>query len=200
MRTVDFAGYAWECKESQGLVGPGPNRFSSSNVTVDSGGLHLTIAPDQDGWSCAEAVVTTPLGYGTYSFSVETSLQELDSPMVFGAFLYESDTQEIDIEVSPKMVGKGQGQFVVQPGSVRGNLAKFTLSNELPFVGTIVWEPGGVRFSVRESSEEAVWTYPSAGIEHPDTARWIFNLWLYRGKKPKRPHTLTISGFTFEKA
>ncbi len=198
MDALSFAHYLWERKDSASLVGPGPNAFSAGNVAVDEDGLHLSIREEGGAWQCAEAILAAPLGFGSYRFSVATSLAELDTPVVFGAFLYENDTQEIDIEVSRKMVGDGLGQFVIQPGDIRGNRVTFRLSNEHPFTGAIAWEPGCVRFTAREGDEEAVWTYPAPGIVRADTARFICNLWLYKGAKPCKPQHVTISQFSFE--
>ncbi|MDH3226391.1 MAG: hypothetical protein OEM67_04790, partial [Thermoleophilia bacterium] len=52
---VEFAGYVWDVKSSNGLVGPGPNVFSDRNVRVDRrGDLHLQIRERRGQWTSAE--------------------------------------------------------------------------------------------------------------------------------------------------
>lgn len=201
MKTISFAGYAWECKDShEGRVGPGPNLFSSDLVVVDETGMHLFLEKKDGLWRCAEAVLTQPLGWGTYTFTVSLLCPTtFEKHAVFGAFLYESDTQELDIEISPSMVGSGLGQFVVQPGSVNGNVAKFRLPKESVMTFELTWLPDTVHFSA-ETERESVckWTYPAVGIESPETARFIFNLWLYKKKSARIPQQVTITDFSFK--
>src|SRR6266852_3653418 len=66
-KTVYFSGYSWNVKIGSPPVGPGPNYFSdnANNVWVDtSNRLHLRIGK----WVCAEVVLQSSPGYGTYRF------------------------------------------------------------------------------------------------------------------------------------
>ncbi len=203
MKTIEFAGYAWEIKDSDGKVGPGPNVFSDdgSGVYVDEEGLHLSLWQQDGVWKCSEAMLASPLGYGTYRVSVATPLSVIEKHAVFAAFLYEDDMQEIDIEVSPAMVGRGLGQFVIQPGSVQGNVLEFPVPQGAA-IYEIEWKPEEVIFAVYESGSEgairvASERYPGPGIMSPDVARFILNLWLYRGKKAQHEQRVVISDFSF---
>jgi len=200
MRQIEFGGFEWDLKNSEGRVGPGPNVFSDTEdlVRVEDGKLHLGIKQVGRVWKCSEAVLARPLGFGTYTFTVETPFTPFEKPAVFGAFLYENDEQEIDVEVSPAMVGKQKGQFVVQPGRRRENLHKFPLVTSGPTTYSITWLPDQIACRVwNETSLIVDWKYPGPGIVSPEYARFIFNLWLYRGKKPKNTQEVVVSTFSF---
>lgn len=201
MKTISFGGYTWECKESNDArVGPGPNIFSDRLVGVDEMGMHLFLEKEDGVWKCAEAILTEPLGWGTYTFTLSLLCPTtFEKHAVFGAFLYENDVQELDIEISPSMVGKGLGQFVVQPGSHTGNLSKFTLPRESVMTFHLTWHPETVHFSVETALGDLIseWNYPSTGIDSPDTARFIFNLWLYKKAAARIPQQVTITNFSF---
>jgi len=201
MKIVTFAGYEWEIKQSESPVGPGPNVFSDKGVYVDAEGMHLSVWYENDTWHCSEAVLSKPLGYGTYAFTVSTPLSPMEKRVVFGAFLYENDTQEIDIEVSRRMVGRDRAQFVIQPGSTRGNIQKYTIPCDTPLSFNIIWTQEQVHFKASKDESSSVllseWIYPSAGITSPDVARFIWNLWLFQGKSARHPQSLTIQDFSF---
>ena len=52
-------GVTWDVK-TESAVGPGPNIFDNSNVSVDaSGNLHLKITKNATAWTCAEIIGPT---------------------------------------------------------------------------------------------------------------------------------------------
>ena len=93
-------------KASTGRVGPGPNYFSASNVRVDAKGrLHLRIAKTQGRWYSAEIGLDHSLGYGTYTWTLASRVDQLDANAVLGLFTYDDTSpahahREIDIEAS----------------------------------------------------------------------------------------------------
>lgn len=123
--TLDFSGYKWVAKDSNGKhTGPGHNYFSGSkeNVYVDSTGkLHLRLTYRNDKWYCPEVRLIDKLGYGNYIFHIDPLTTPLDRDIVVGVFLYDhEDTtnfhNEVDIEFS--QWGKDNSlntQYVIQP-------------------------------------------------------------------------------------
>ncbi len=204
MKIIEFADFTWKIKESdEQKVGPGPNVFSSSaeNVYVDSEGLHLKTSVNTTSYKAAEVILTTPLGFGTYEFEVVGDLNKLEKNTVFGAFLYEDDEHEIDIEFSPKMVGKNEGQYVIQPGKIEGNVFKFRIPKLTKSFHSITWEPEQIKFESRNLSSGKLIhqeIYEGEYIPQKQAALMIFNLWMYLGKKPKRSEEVIISDFHFK--
>lgn len=205
VRTISFSGYIWECKRTDSRVGPGPNHFSDAPSLVsvsDTGELHLSLTQEDGIWKSSEVGLEKPLGFGLYRFTVTSSLHDLDTEAVFGAFLYESDTQEIDIEVSKRMIGPYLGQFAVQPVNTRSAYTRFPLP-ALPTEYAILWTSTRLYLSVhalhpvgaRESL--ASWAYPTSGIHSSEYARFIFNLWAFQGRTPRTSSTVSISTFSF---
>jgi hypothetical protein len=73
---LDFAGYPWVLKRSNGHVGAGPNRFGAEGVRVDGRGhLHLKIAGGEGRWVCSEVILERSFGYGLYRFVVQETSQ-----------------------------------------------------------------------------------------------------------------------------
>ena len=60
-RTTEFSGFTWELRRSNGLEGPGPNRFLDNRRTIwldDDGNLHLKVWERLGAWFSAEVVLT----------------------------------------------------------------------------------------------------------------------------------------------
>jgi len=123
--TIEFSGYTWTIKDSNGKhTGPGNNYFSSSkdNVYVDSlGKLHLRLTYRNDKWYCPEVRMVNNLGYGSYIFYIDSLVTPLDKDIVVGLFMYDREDslnfhKEVDIEFS--QWGKDNSlnsQYVMQP-------------------------------------------------------------------------------------
>lgn len=100
--TIQFSGYTWNIKHGN-WMGPGHNRWRSSNVWVDSSGyLHLKISYDSTvgKWSCAEVSTQQTFGFGKWQFWVEGRIDKLDKNVVLGLFNYSGNDgyDEMDIE------------------------------------------------------------------------------------------------------
>ena len=108
LRWISFSGYDWWVKSSPGLVGPGPNYFSdrADDVWVDAQGrLHLKIVYRNGRWYSTEVFGADPLGYGTYTFTLASRVDQLDKNIVLGLFTWDDTDpayyhREIDIEFS----------------------------------------------------------------------------------------------------
>ena len=205
---VPFAGSTWEVKAKNKPTGPGPNYFSdnSDDVWVDAqGSLHLRIDQHDGHWVSTEVFNPNPLGYGTYSFTVRTPAEGLDPQAVLGLFVYESDTQEIDMELSQWGDPTAQNaQYVVQPYDREGHLQRFDLAADaITTTHRFVWQPGMVDFTSWEGDGSGTpvtsWHHASADVPGPDSALAHMNLWLFRGEPPQRGQSMevVVSNFTF---
>jgi hypothetical protein len=185
--TLSFSGYIWRVKQSGGMkVGPGPNYFSRSNAWVDSlGRLHLAITKVGRHWKVGEVYNTRSLGYGTYTWVLDSRVDNLDPNMVLGLFTYDSNSpqfnfREIDVEASRwgNASDPTNAQFVVQPyASWPGNLTRITQGPSLPATFSFTWTSTGLSFSAPGASPSST-TYtgpdrPPAGGEVADMNLWL---------------------------
>ncbi len=211
-RTISFSGITWNVKSSAGeLWGPGPNNFSDApgNVWVDEQGrLHLKITYDSGVWKCAEVIAQTSLGYGTYRFTIDSELADLDPNAVLGLFTWNDDPtfnhREIDIEFS--RWGNAEDptnvQYTVQPYTVNANLQRWTLN---PGYGqashSFRWTKNSIGFSSQAAGTTLQsWTYTRrAGIPRPGGENPRINLWLFRGAAPQNglPVEVIVSKFEY---
>ncbi|HEX3720485.1 MAG TPA: type II toxin-antitoxin system HicA family toxin [Verrucomicrobiae bacterium] len=78
---INFSGDTWQMKErGQAIVGPGPNFFSATNVSVDAQGrLHLAISYTNGEWRCAEVTLDNSLGYCTYRLTLDSDVSDFSS-------------------------------------------------------------------------------------------------------------------------
>jgi len=198
-RTVQFAGYDWTVKASSEPVGPGPNYFDDTeeSVFVDGEGhLHLRIADRGGEWRCSEVVANASLGYGTYMFTLDTALEDLDENTVVGLFTWEDCVpeyhyREIDVEFSRWGDPAAENaQFIVQPGDAASNRHRFFLdTQDGASAHSFDWREDRVSFSSALGSDPTPdypglsvgsWTYagsdiPPAGNENPRISFWLLN-------------------------
>jgi hypothetical protein len=106
---VHFAGRIWDVKSSNQPVGPGPNYFSPfyDDVWVDDKGyLHLTIDKRNEIWYSSEVISQDTMGYGTYTWVIQTDPITFAENVVLGLFTWDDSTfftqanSEVDIELS----------------------------------------------------------------------------------------------------
>jgi hypothetical protein len=123
---LSFSGLKWNIKHSAGLLGPGPNYFSDhpNDVWIDDQGfLHLTVHEHDGIWYSTEVVSQDTFAYGTYIFTIEGNLKNIDKEIVLGLFTWDNNTfqeqanSEVDIEFSKWRVDTTQLtlQYGVQP-------------------------------------------------------------------------------------
>ena len=209
-RTISFSGYTWQVKVSSGRVGPGPNVFSDSqkNVWVDTQGrLHLKITHDRGRWPCAEIVNAQSLGYGTYTFALDSPVDSLDQNVTLGLFTWSDDPayahRELDVEFARwgTAADPTNAQFVVQPYDAPGHLLRITQSAAASSTASFAWRPGSVAFAASAASPSS-WTYTGADVPVPGDERARLNLWLFRGAPPAngKPVEVVVRSFSFAPA
>lgn len=146
-KTLDFSHREWIIKHAKNQIGPGSNYFSHKkrNVWIDGdGALHLKVADGDDIWKSVEVVSRDTFGYGTYIFTLEGDLNDLDPNVTFGLFTWNSNTfktqanSEIDIEFA-KWGSLGEEnvlQYAVHPVGI-GEEQKFRVHR--PDLDTTCW-------------------------------------------------------------
>ncbi len=155
--TIDWGGKSWTVRGSNEPVGPLDNYFSPwpENVFVDGEGkLHLRIRPQDDIWRASEVILKRKFGYGSYEWKIETPLSDLDPSSVLGLFTWSDNTRyanrEIDIEFSAwgDASRREQGQYVVQPYDLSGNMKTFPLAGAIgPTSHSFTWLPDRIEFA-----------------------------------------------------
>lgn len=121
LHALEFAGFTWWVKASNGLVGPGPNRFSAcpDSVWVDGNGqLHLALRRRGNDYYSAEVATVPRFGYGTFRFYTASQVDQLDPNVVAGLFTWDPDalpprSRELDVEFSTwgQMAGSQRAIF-----------------------------------------------------------------------------------------
>jgi hypothetical protein len=206
---VTWNGAVWQVKSSTSAVGPGPNYFSKANVSVDSSGLHLRIQQDASNrWTTAEVIGPTSFGYGTYTFTVATRLDQLDANVVLGLFTWSDRApyahRELDVEVAKwgNAADTSNAQFVVQPYDKAGHLVRFATGTAARTVQQFEWRAGQVSFTSRDAGTGSLissYTYTGADVPKPGDERVRLNLWLFNGAAPTNglPTEVVVESFAF---
>jgi len=218
-RTVEISGYTFQVRRSDGLEGPGPNRFLDNRRTVwqDESGVHLRLWQRLGVWFSAEIVLDRPLGYGTYVFETVGDVASMDPPVILGLFTYDdrdpNDRREIDVEFGrfgdPTAPG---AQFVVQPFDVDGRRYQFSVDPEgTRLTHVFEWTGDAVRFMVAHGHQAravldggldsipagliaADWTFRQLPPD-PGYATVHVNLWLYQSGRPRSEHEIVLASF-----
>jgi hypothetical protein len=215
-RTLEFAGRTWHVRDAAAGA-PGPNAWSQDNAWVDElGRLHLRIDRVDGVWRCAEVVLDTPLGAGTYEFRVVGRVDRLDRNVVFGLFSYPDPTvgsdltHEIDIEFARWGDPAARaGHWTVYPTTAA--LAPVTQAFDVALEGshsTHRFHRGRdtVRFQMLhghqdgDAHEAAGWTYAPRDARRRISRAALplhLNLWLFRGQAPSdgQPVEVIVSDF-----
>jgi hypothetical protein len=206
---IAWSNQTWQIKTSRSAVGPGPNVFAKENVSVDANGaLHLKIQRNGAGtWTSSEIIGPTSFGYGTYTFTVASSLDALDPNVVLGLFTWSDRPQyahrEIDIEFARwgSPTDSTNAQYVVQPYDASNHLARFSQPAGAPTIHSFTWRAGSVSWVSRaaDGSLIASYAYSGADVPKPGDERVRLNLWLFGGSPPLngQPVEILVSSFAY---
>lgn len=206
---VAWSGETWAIKTSRSPVGPGPNIFSKANVSVDAQGrLHLRIAKDAAGaWTTAEIIGPRTYGYGTYTFTLGSAVNDLDPNVVLGLFTWSDRARfahrEIDIEFARwgNASDATNAQYVVQPWDVASHLSRFAQPADATTTHQFTWRPGRIDWRSLDSAGSPIASYAYTGTDVPPTGdeRVRLNLWLFNGSAPTdgQPVEVIIDSFVF---
>lgn len=209
VKSIQFSNYTWIIKESESEPrGPRANLWSADNVCVSrSGNLEMSIRNKQGKWYASEIYLPKSQGYGTYTFSVTSDLYNLDTNAVLGLFLYECDSQEIDIEIAKHIdrMGIHNAAFTIQPldSSIEASQYLFRINQPGPMRFSIRWSADAVRFEAATESGNIVSSYTVSDqskipVASGELAR--INYFLFhpdQGLEHKRKAKISISDFEF---
>jgi len=207
---INWSGYRWRIKNAD-LAGPGPNYFSNdpANVWLDSTNrLHLKFNLRNGKWYCAEVVLDHSLGYGTYTFKIDSRIDSLNYNAVFAGFVYETTSREIDMEWSQLLSHPFNAQCVIQPWNVSGNINYYEMPTVAQSTHQFIWHADTVFFRSWNGHDDTPkvgdiiheWTYTGASIPPPGGERMRFNLWLFNGEAPTQniENEIIIKEFHFQ--
>jgi hypothetical protein len=194
VKYFNWSNFRWRIKNAD-FVDPGPNYFSddAANVMVDpQDRLHLKIDYRDSRWYCAEVVLDHSLGYGLYTFKVDSRIDSLDFNTIFAGFIYETINQEFDIEFSQRLANPFNAQYVAQPWYTPGNIEFFNMPSSSQTSHSFEWRPDRIVFNSWNGHADTptlgtlihTWTYTGDDIPIPGNERMIFNLYLFGGESP----------------
>ncbi|HET7726484.1 MAG TPA: glycoside hydrolase family 16 protein [Candidatus Limnocylindrales bacterium] len=190
---VTWSGAIWSIKTSRSAVGPGPCRYDKANVGVDGqGNLRLRIQQAGSAWTCAEVIGPASFGYGTYTFTIESDVSNLDPNVVLGLFTWSDKApyahREIDIEFARwgSTTDPTNAQYVVQPYDTPGRLKRFTQPAGTTTTHRFTWQPGVITWESRTAAGALIndFTFSGSGVPVPGDERVRLNLWLFGGRAP----------------
>ena len=205
---LTWSGETWQIKTSRSPVGPGPNLFDASNVSVDAQGrLHLRIARNAVGaWTAAEIIGPRTYGYGTYTFTLASNVGALDPNVVLGVFTWSDRARfahrEIDIEFARwgSASDPTNAQYVVQPWDGAGHTARFVQATSDRSVHRFTWRPGRIDWLSTDANGQ-IHSYMYTGSDVPPSGdeRVRLNLWLFQGAAPTdgQPVEIVVESFAF---
>jgi hypothetical protein len=215
-RRIQFGGYSWHVRDTSSLEGPGPNYFSSAPEHVwvdDAGRLHLRVAPDSDGrWYAAEVASEASPGYGTYRFTLDSRVDNLDQNAALGLFTWSDDPAQNHRELDVEFAHFGHpdapvGRYTLQPYTDPDNVSLFEQTSASPSTHAFIWSPDQVTFmswigaqKVPPAESEGITQHTFTGaVPDPGDTHVHLNLWLDAGNPPAdgQPIEIVIRDFSF---
>jgi hypothetical protein len=194
-RTLSFSGMEWYVKSPPLRVYPGPQYFDEANAFVDPlGRLHLRVRRCGDSWCAAEIYTKERVGYGTYSFTVDQPLNDIDRNLTLGMFTWDAQAsdrnyREWDVEFSrwgdPNATANAQ--YVVQPYEAPGNMLRFLMSSAASSTTEVTWAPNQILFRTVSGSGAPIAQWSSAGstpIPNTGSAHLHLNFYVGAGGAP----------------
>ena len=161
-KSIVFAGYDWQVRDTENDAGGTRNFYRPENVWLETdGSLHLRLAASISRWTSAAVNLRRSLGYGTYRFVVrDLSRMELAAAFAMTTWSSRHTAHEMDIEVSKwGETFTRNAQFVIQPYHLAANTIQFDLPpGKVTFM--LRWAPGRAAFKAFRGAK-ADWEQPS---------------------------------------
>lgn len=201
MITLPFSGHMWQVRDTARPSYPGPVPYSGTNAYLDAQlRMHLKVTANPVGvWTAAQVTATDLMGYGTYTFSVDSPVNALDRNVALGLFSRSStakdSAREIDIEVAKfGREEKLPSQYVVQPAGAAGHLVREPAPQTTSSVMQFVWRPGRVDFSSYEAGGRRIahWTFAGSSVPIEGENQVTMNLWTFLGQAPSDYKTVEV--------
>lgn len=194
-KTVTFSGYQWQIVQVP-IDRHGHNDCDARNVWVDGDGhLHLVLAERDGRWTSAALILTRPLGYGTYMFTVRDT-SHLDAAAALQMYTWDDradeDHRELNISISKwGNPASKNTQFVLEDENIAQNVFRFSAPSGR-LTHAFRWQPGNASFTTvrgadRESAAKPVAHREfTAGVPAPLTTTARISL-LYAHESPIPP-------------
>lgn len=215
-REMEFGDFTWRVKASTAAVAPGPNFYAGTTdaVWVDDEGMHLTIAKQGDHWYATEVFTRQRVGYGTYTFTVESDVLSYDPSVVAGFFTWDTAPVEFNREIDIEFAAWGEPggtkfQYVVQPYTSSDRIRIFDPKLQgSTTTHRIIWTPKHLEFFSYHGpvdpddplSQENLmqhWVF-SGDPPTEGKVRFRINLWLFRGQEPENRTEMVVKSFDFK--
>ena len=199
MTTLNWSGQTWTIRVASTGTAPGPNAWGAStpqDYSVDGGGnLLLNVYFDGSFWRCVELDGNTALGYGQYTWVINTCPIGWDINYVLGLFTYDSTDdgthffREIDIELAQwGVVQASRFWYTNQPGTDSNQTGDHPSSFAAPYTATFIWQAGQIYWKVTDTHGLILGEHVCTNdVQAPNGASGpmpIMNLWLQGATGP----------------
>jgi len=207
-RNLSFSGYNWIVKQSECTMGPDNNYWTDDEDDVfidEDSNLNLSLVYKNNKWYCSEIIGDTVLGYGEYSFTIN-STQNYTPNSVLGFFTWDEyanndSYKEIDIEYSQWGNPSADNyQYVIQPWNTSGNRYRFNIPSVENTIHKFIWKYDTVEFVSMNGDSSLInsWTYTGGDYHEPSsTVNPRINLWKFQ-QAPSQTVNVKISEFGFK--
>lgn len=195
-----FADLVWEVRTLDGApttVGT----WAREQVEVRADGALILRQEQRDGeWQNAEVhSVHRGFGYGTYEWTIESPLHDLDPVVVLGLFTFERGApggREIDIEVA--QWGDPTADNMNFVSWFPDRLARtWTIDVDGPTTHQFTWSPQRIVWCSTDANGDVLaWASRPTTME-PGDERVHMNLWISRGQAPEEETEVIITDFRF---
>jgi hypothetical protein len=204
LKRLDFSGYEWLVRETEGSPAGSRNQYESANAWVDEKGfLHLRIRETSAGWTSAEVRLVPSLGYGSYRFVV-SDVSRLEPPVVLDISDGSGPNRAMDIEISRwGALAGNNSQYVVQPFDVAANVVRF-LSPPGPLTYSFDWGPGRLGFRTvrgdrRGGNADLIAAHVfTSGVPTQGSETLCLNLYIFDNKRVRIQHGAEVIIEKFE--
>jgi hypothetical protein len=211
---INWSGYKWKVMDYFATPGPCQYSNSSDNVWTDGqGNLHLEITYRNETWYCSQIDSKSPMGFGTYTWTIINNPYNWDLNVDGGAFYFlgpndaTGNWNELDAEISrwgDSSVIDQHIQYSVWNGKASSSNYLPTTPGGFNYANTthkMVWYSNGqVDFEASDSLGNLIssWSYPGPYLTKTG-GPFIFDIWLLNGKPPSNglEQELIISNFTY---
>ena len=179
--TIPWKGHTWNVTAG-GMAGV--CQGNAGNVSIDTSGyLHLKITNNGGTWTGAEIFSTDKIGFGTYQWQIEGSVDKYDKNVVVGLYPYGpaagiggDGNNEIDIEFARwGNASWPNGNYTVYPptGTTSGSSTfEFSLNGGTSTTTRFVWSSTKIDFATM------------SGFESVDSTTGLINAWTFAPANP----------------
>lgn len=214
-RPIKWSGYSWGIRGTTSSAGPGPNAWSDTPLAAEvdaDGNLNLHIFKIGSVWQSVE-VEGPHLGYGQYTWTVNTDPTAWDIKPVLGLFTYDDTDdgshgyREIDIELSlwnyapePSRIWYSNQPTSVGSTTIVPRVADHAVTAATPYTCTFIWQPGQIFFRTTDNTGKVLGEHVCTdSVQAPGSETIRMNLWLQGGQAPTddMPVHVRLSSFSF---